>query len=222
MDAVDSERAVLIAFADGGPLCCLFAATYPGRTRALILNNTGPRTAWAPDYPWGMTDEEFARDLEATETRWGSREYAAEIVRMNNPERADDEALTDWWARSMRSSASPSAAAALLRMYHDMDVRDVLPAIHVPTLVLASDPAAEESEAMARQIPGALFTRIHSPAPVVMADPEPFMAEMNRFVARGCKEEESDLIACSRRSCSPTSSDRPSSWPIAAIAPGRS
>ncbi len=92
----------------------------------------------------------------------------------------------------MRSSASPSAAAALLRMYHDMDVRDVLPAIHVPTLVLASDPAAEESEAMARLIPGALFTRIHSPAPVVMADPEPFMAEMNRFVSR-LTEEESDL-----------------------------
>ena len=87
MDAVDSERVVLIAFADGGPLCCLFAATYPGRTKALVLNNTGSRTAWAPDYPWGMTDEAFARDLEATETRWGSREYAAEIVRNNNPER---------------------------------------------------------------------------------------------------------------------------------------
>ena len=98
MDAVDSERVVLIAFADGGPLCCLFAATYPGRTKALVLNNTGSRTAWAPDYPWGMTDEAFARDLEATETRWGSREYAAEIVRENNPERGDDEALIDWWA----------------------------------------------------------------------------------------------------------------------------
>jgi class 3 adenylate cyclase len=192
MDAVDSERVVLISFADGGPPCCLFAATYPGRTKALVLNNTGSRMAWAPDYPWGMTDEEFARDLEATETRWGSREYAAEIVRANNPGRVDDEALIDWWARSMRSSASPAAAAALLRMYHDMDVRDVLPAIHVPTLVLASDPAAEESEAMARQIPGALFTRIHSPAPIVMADPEPFLDEMRRFVAR-IKEEESDL-----------------------------
>ncbi len=192
MDAVDSERAILVAFADGGPLCCLFAATYPGRTRALILNNTGPRVAWAPDYPWGMTPEEFQAELEATETRWGSREYAAEIVRSTTPQRADDDALIDWWASSMRLSASPSAAASLLRMYHDMDVREVLPAIHVPTLVLASDPAAEESEAMANQIPGALFTRIHSPAPMVMADREPFLTEMRRFISR-VREEESDL-----------------------------
>jgi pimeloyl-ACP methyl ester carboxylesterase len=193
LDAVDSERTVMVAFANGGPLCCLFAATYPGHTKALILNNTGPRTAWAPDYPWGMTPEEFRRELEATETRWGSRAYAAEIVAEVTPDRADDEALIDWWASSMRLSASPAAAAALLRMYHDMDVRDVLPAIHVPTLVLASDPAAEESEAMARQqIPGAQFTRIHSQAPVLAADPEPFLAQIRRFVAR-LTEEESDL-----------------------------
>jgi class 3 adenylate cyclase/pimeloyl-ACP methyl ester carboxylesterase len=192
MDAVESERAILVAFADGGPLCCLFAATYPGRTKALVLINTGPRTAWAPDYPWGMTPEQFRADLQETETRWGSREYAAEIVRAITPQRVDDDALIDWWASSMRLSASPSAAAALLRMYHDMDVRDVLQAIHVPTLVLASDPAAEESESMARQIPGALFTPIHSPAPVMMADPEPFLTEIRHFVTR-VGEEESDL-----------------------------
>ncbi|MGZ8579048.1 MAG: adenylate/guanylate cyclase domain-containing protein, partial [Actinomycetota bacterium] len=192
LDAVDSERAVLVAFADGGPLCCLFAATYPGRTKAMILNNTGPRTAWAPDYPWGMTPEEFDAELASTETRWGTREYAADTVRMTTPQRANDDALIDWWAASMRQSASPSAAVALLRMYHDMDVREVLPAIHVPTLVLASDPAAEESEAMARQIPGALFMRIHSPAPVVMANPELFFAEIRRFVSR-VGEEEADL-----------------------------
>ena len=166
MDAVRSERAVMVAFADGGPLCCLFAATHPGRTKALILNNTAPRIAWAPDYPWGMTPEQFDDELESTETRWGSRAYAVEIVQETTPRRANDDALIDWWAASMRLSASPSAAAALLRMFYAMDVREVLPAIHVPTLVLASDPAAEESEAMARRIPGALVTRIHSPAPV--------------------------------------------------------
>jgi class 3 adenylate cyclase len=192
MDTVGSERAVLMAFADAGPLCCLFAATYPERARALILTNTRPRMAWAPDYPWGMTPEEFQAELENTETRWGSREYAAEIARDTTPDRANDDALIDWWAGFMRQSASPSAAAALLRMYHDMDVRPVLPAIHVPTLVLASDPAAEESEAMARQIPGALLNRIRSPAPVFIADPEPFLAEIRRFVSR-VGEEESDL-----------------------------
>ena len=192
MDAVDSERAVLVAFSDGGPLCCLFAATYPARTKALILSTTRARTAWAPDYPWGMTPEEFRQEMEETQTRWGSREYAAEIVRGTTPERVDDQELIDWWATSMRLSASPSAAAALLRMYYDMDVRDVLPAIHVPTLVLASDPVVQESEAMAERIPGALFIHIPSPAPVVMADPEPFLTEIRRFVSR-VGEEESDL-----------------------------
>jgi class 3 adenylate cyclase/pimeloyl-ACP methyl ester carboxylesterase len=193
LDAVNSERAVMVAFANGGPLCCLFAATHPGRTKALILNNTGPRMAWAPDYPWGMTSEEFQKELEATETQWGSREYAEEIVRNSTTAGVlDADVLIDWWVTSMRLSASPSAAAALLRMHYEMDVRKVLPAIHVPTLVLASDPAAEESEAMARQIPGALFTRIQSPAPVFSADPDPFLAEIRRFVAR-VGEEESDL-----------------------------
>jgi class 3 adenylate cyclase len=192
MDAVDSERTVLIAFADSGPLTCLFAATYPERTMGLILQNTGPRTAWAPDYPWGMSPEEFQAELDNIETRWGTREYAAEIVRDGFPDRANDDALVDWWARLMRLSASPSAAATLVRMHYDMDVRPVLPSIHVPTLVIASDPAADESQAMARQIPGAIFTRVQSPAPVAMADPEPFLAEIQRFVAR-IGEEESDL-----------------------------
>lgn len=192
LDAAHSERAVLVAFADGGPLGCMFAATHPARTRALILNNTRPRVAWAPDYPWGMTPEEYEAEARDTEFRWGSRDLAAEVVRGTTPDRAGDEDLIEWWARTMRLSASPSAAAALLRMYYAMDVRDVLPAIHVPVLVLASDPAAEESEAMARQIPGAFFRRIDSPAPVVMADPDPFLAEIRAFVSR-IGEEEADL-----------------------------
>jgi pimeloyl-ACP methyl ester carboxylesterase len=122
-----------VAGADGGPLCCLHAATFPERTRGLILCNTAPRMAWAPDYPWGQTPEEFEVDLEATKTRWGTRELAAEIVRDTTPARVNDEALVEWWAESMRLSATPSTAASLLRMHYDMDVRDVLSAIHVPT-----------------------------------------------------------------------------------------
>jgi class 3 adenylate cyclase len=192
LDAAESEGAVLVAGADGGPLCCLHAATFPERTRGLILCNTAPRMAWAPDYPWGQTPEEFEVDLEATKTRWGTRELAAEIVRDTTPARVNDEALVEWWAESMRLSATPSAAASLLRMHYDMDVRDVLSAIHVPTLVLAGDPTAEESEAMARRIPGATFTHVRTPARYVVADPDPFHAEIRRFVSR-IRDEESDL-----------------------------
>jgi pimeloyl-ACP methyl ester carboxylesterase len=212
LDAAESEGAVLVAGADGGPLCCLHAATFPERTRGLILCNTAPRMAWAPDYPWGQTPEEFEVDLEATKTRWGTRELAAEIVRDTTPARVNDEALVEWWAESMRLSATPSAAASLLRMHYDMDVRDVLSAIHVPTLVLAGDPIAEESEAMARRIPGATFTHVRTPARYVVADPAPFHAEIRRFVFAS-ETRSPTSIAFWRRSCSPTSSAPPRSRP---------
>jgi class 3 adenylate cyclase len=192
LDAVNSRTVVLVSFADAGPLCCLFAATYPERTHALVLCNTRPRTAWAPDYPWGMTPEEFDKDLEASETRWGTRAYAQEIAAQAVPSRADDEDLIDWWAADMRLSASPSAAAQLLRMYHDMDVRHILPAIHVPTLVLASDPVYDESAAMAAAIPGAEIVRIASSEPTVMSSPKLYVEQIRRFVSR-IQGEEADL-----------------------------
>jgi class 3 adenylate cyclase len=192
VDALSSERVVLVSFADSGPLCCLFAATFPERTRALILNNARPRTAWAPDYPWGMTQAEFEAELEATETRWGTRDYAVEEYREVLPGRPDDDEMIDWMAASMRLSASPSAAAALLRMYYEMDVRDILPAIHVPTLVLAGDATAEEEEAVAAMIPGAVFRHLDTPAGLVMQDPQPFYEASRRFVLQ-LGEEEADL-----------------------------
>jgi class 3 adenylate cyclase len=192
MDAVASERVVLVSFADSGPLCCLFAATFPERTRALILNNARPRTAWAPDYPWGLTQKDFEAELEATETRWGTHEYAVETFREMMPGKPDDQELIDWIAASMRLSASPAAAAALLRMFYEMDVRDVLPAIHVPTLVLAGDETAEEAEALADMIPGATFRHLDTPAGLVMQDPQPFYDAMKRFVLQ-LGDEEADL-----------------------------
>jgi class 3 adenylate cyclase len=184
LDALESAGVVLVSFADAGPLACLFAGTYPERTRALILCNARPRTARAPDYPWGMSREEFEQDLDATETRWGTRAYAAEIVASAASNLADDEALIDWWATDMRLSASPGAAADLLRMYYDMDVRDILSAIHVPTLVLASEPNVDEGQAMAARIPGAEFIRVPSPELTVMASPGLYLDQIGRFVRR--------------------------------------
>jgi pimeloyl-ACP methyl ester carboxylesterase len=71
LDAAGSERAALACFSDGGPLGCLFAATYPDRTVALVLCNTAPRFAWAPDYPWGIRAEDFERELAELERGWG-------------------------------------------------------------------------------------------------------------------------------------------------------
>jgi class 3 adenylate cyclase len=192
MDATASERAVVVSFADGGPLCCFFAATYPDRTRALILCNTHPRTAWAPDYPWGMTPDEFDQELAATEERWGTRAYAAEQVRRSTPETPDDAVMIDWWARLMRLAAPPGAAATLLRMYYDMDVRDLLPTIHVPTLVLSSIELAEESAALASSIPGATHQVTSGRGPLTMADPNAYTAEITAFISK-IEGEEADL-----------------------------
>jgi class 3 adenylate cyclase len=184
LDEVGSQRVILLALADAGPLCSLFAATYPERTLALVLVNTQPRTAWAPDWPWGMTEEDLERELDIAENRWGTRSYATEVVARVDPRHAGDERLIDWWATDMRLSASPAAAADLLRMYYDMDVRRVLPSIHVPTLVLASDATRASSEAMAAIIPGAELVGVRAAEPVMMANPDPYLDEIGRFVRR--------------------------------------
>ena len=192
LDAVDSQRTVVVCFADSGPLGVLLAATYPERTRGLILVNANPRSAWAPDYPWGITPEEFDAELQSTLTRWGTREYAAEIVRGIAPDRGDDETMIEWFAKSMRLSASPRAAADLLRMYYEMDVRDVLPAVHVPTLVLASTPVADQAAVMVAAIPGAELVRIDSPAPTAIANPTPYLDAIRQFAER-IEHDEADL-----------------------------
>jgi class 3 adenylate cyclase/pimeloyl-ACP methyl ester carboxylesterase len=133
MDAVGSERAALLGISEGGSMCVLFAATYPQRTSAFILYGAYARRLWAPDYPWGSTAEERQQFYEAIEAHWGS----PELLKYFAPTVARDERLAQAAARKMRRAASPGAALALARMNGEIDVRDVLPAVKVPTLVMA-------------------------------------------------------------------------------------
>src|SRR5829696_8549659 len=131
MDAVGSERAALYGYSEGGPMCCLFAATYPERVSALVLYASyAKRRDPDPDYPWAATWEERQAYAAEVERNWGQE---ADRTRMG----ADvDEALANWWLRRARASASPGAARDLILMNSQIDVRDVLPTIAVPTLVL--------------------------------------------------------------------------------------
>jgi pimeloyl-ACP methyl ester carboxylesterase len=90
MDAAGSECAALIGQSEGGPMCTLFAATYPRRTWALVLKGLFARASWAHDYPWGRRDEEQARVVAETERLWGTAEYMEEYVRAAAPS-ADEE-----------------------------------------------------------------------------------------------------------------------------------
>jgi pimeloyl-ACP methyl ester carboxylesterase len=130
MDAVGSERAALMGVSEGGPMCLLFAATYPGRTAALILNGAYARRVWAKDYPFG--DEQYEAFLEEIRQHWGEPVG----IEKRAPSLINDERFRRWWATYLRMSASPGAAYALTRMNGEIDVRHALSAVTVPTLVI--------------------------------------------------------------------------------------
>jgi pimeloyl-ACP methyl ester carboxylesterase len=134
MDAVHSERAALFGYSEGGPMCALFAATYPTRTTALIMAGSYARRTSAPDYPWGLDQGQLHAFIDQAEREWGG----AVGIDERAPSMAHDERFRQWWARFQRMSASPAAAATLARMNGEIDVRHVLPAIRVPTLILHS------------------------------------------------------------------------------------
>jgi pimeloyl-ACP methyl ester carboxylesterase/class 3 adenylate cyclase len=163
MDAAGSTSAALLGLSEGGPMCALFAATYPARTTALIMLAAFARRLWAPDYPYGPREEERNKFLEAIARDWGGPVGLDERA----PSMASDERYREWWARYLRMSASPAAAESLLRMNGQIDVRDILPAIRVPTLVLHNsgdqDVPVGAGRYMAEQIPGAKFVQLDGP-----------------------------------------------------------
>ena len=127
LDAVGSKRAALLGASEGGPMAMLFAATYPERTQALLLYG-----AYAHFHTWVMSAEKVEAFVQRAETNWG----AGEFLRAFAPGQLENERFRQWWARFERLGASPAAAIALARMNAEIDVRDVLSAIGVPTLVL--------------------------------------------------------------------------------------
>jgi class 3 adenylate cyclase len=199
MDAVGSERAIVMGFSEGGPMATLFAATYPERTIALVL--FGASACWRPtvDYPFPVpTDEQHERYVEEMEPIWGTREFAAQELRdWGAPTLANDDYTIGWLADYLRHAASPGAAIALERMNRGIDIRPALPAIHVPTLVLARDGdllfTAEETKWMADQIHGARFVSFPGIDHFFWAgNQDELLVEIERFVAQ-VGDEETDL-----------------------------
>ena len=134
LDAVESERTLVVGDTDGGALAAMFAATYPERTLGLMLWSGGVRTAWAPDYPWGMREELFEERLSTRMQLWGNEERGEETVRMTfeTSERlAKDSAFVEWLPRLQRNSAAPGDLVRFSRVWFSTDARSVLPAIQV-------------------------------------------------------------------------------------------
>jgi pimeloyl-ACP methyl ester carboxylesterase len=136
LDTLRSERAALFGSSDAGALCGMFAATRPDRVSALILYATAARGTQAPDYPWQWSEAEWQEYLAALASGWGTPSYAKDTLAFFNPSLAEDEGLRAWWGKLQRLSASPSSIYAQELVFREMDIRRLLPAIGVPTLVL--------------------------------------------------------------------------------------
>jgi class 3 adenylate cyclase/pimeloyl-ACP methyl ester carboxylesterase len=192
MDAAGSERAALVGASEGGPMSILFAATYPERAWALALCGTFPRERWAPDYPFGIRDEEARREDEEIERSWGTPEDAAATAQALAPSASAEE--QQGLATMIRQSASPGAALALNRMNHEIDVRNVLPVIRVPTLVLnrgAEDPFIRQGASyIAEHIPGARHLELPGADHAIFAgDWESYAQALEEFLQQAWSEE---------------------------------
>ena len=160
MDAVGSERAALCGVSEGGPMCSLFAATYPEKTLALVMIGTYAKRIRDAEYPWAPTTEERQHFFEELRQHWGGPVGLEERA----PSVADDPQFREWWATYLRMGASPGAALALTQMNAEIDVRHVLPSIRVPTLVIHRSEdlclKVEEGRYVAERIPGAKYVEL--------------------------------------------------------------
>jgi pimeloyl-ACP methyl ester carboxylesterase len=205
LDAVGTEQASVLGQGYGCPIAILFAASHPERTSKLVLYaplaKAGLRT---DDYPWGATPEQQADWEESLD--WGTDEFAASWVARLAPSVASDARFVDWAARVMRTSASPATAAAFTRMNSMMDVREVLPLIRVPTLVLeraealvpkgpVDMPPLEEARWVAERIPGARLVVVpgRDYLPWV-GDQDAIVDEVASFVGGGRPAVETDRV----------------------------
>jgi pimeloyl-ACP methyl ester carboxylesterase len=165
MDAVGCSRAAFFGSSEGAAMSLLFAATYPERTAALVLRSAYPRTMWAPDYPWGRTEDDYRREVDRDLGLFRSREEALEAVLSRGLQFEDDDEAQQW-VSYYRWSGSPGAVEALALMNKDIDVRHVLPAIRVPTLVLHGGQDTivpiEVARYVADRIPGARLVEVQA------------------------------------------------------------
>jgi len=161
MDAVGSERAAFYGLSEGAAMALLFAATYPDRTAALVVRSAYPRRMWAPDYPWGRTEEEYEREVAMALEVFGPRERALASVKTLGQ---FDQFEAESFLRLLRYGSSPGSLEALHRMNREIDVRHVLPAVRVPTLILHGSAdilvPLEVAEYIASRIPTARVVEV--------------------------------------------------------------
>ncbi|HTW43203.1 MAG TPA: adenylate/guanylate cyclase domain-containing protein [Solirubrobacteraceae bacterium] len=185
LDAAGSERAALFTYLLGGLVGTLLAAEHPERVGALIMYASVARTAWAPDYDWALTVPEREALVERNVASWG--ELDNEGGRMLAPSMADDPSLAEWLARVERLAASPSEARTVLAAANDLDVREALARIRVPTLVMHRPGErgwdVRHSRYIAEHIPGARYVELEGiDSFPFLGDTEAILEEIEEFL----------------------------------------
>ena len=213
-EAAGSSNAALIGTSEGAAMCCLFAATYPARTSALVLLGAFARRQQAPDYPFGIPDHVHEAFLTEIARDWGGPVG----LDVRAPSRLGDQRFRDSWARYLRSCASPGAAVALTRMNAEIDIRPILPAIRVPTLVVHRTGdrsiSVEAGRDLAKRITGARFVEVAGDDHLPWVGDADAVAGRDRGVPDRGTTRGASPTACSRRCSSPTSSTRRGARPL--------
>jgi class 3 adenylate cyclase len=196
LDAVGSKRAAMIGVLDGGPVCSVYAAAHPERCSALILFGSYARGTRAPDYEFAPSEEEHEETLRRYELAFGRRPFAARVVA---PGLADDPQFLRWLLRAQRYGASPGAAMDWYRMTAALDIREVLPTIRVPTLVMHRTerraPASAAAEHLAANIPGARLVGLPGADPLGTGPQwRSDAAEIERFLTGSQKTLTADRV----------------------------
>jgi class 3 adenylate cyclase len=198
MDAVGSESAAVMGESEGGPLGMLFAAAHPERTRALILQGAEVRERTDEDWPWGENDAEaFEAAIAVVPARWGRGTGVANVV----PSMASDPslpAIEAWWGKVQRNAATPGSWEAFARMAFDIDVRDVVPTIRVPTLIIheVGDRVCDVNNArwLAANLPAAKYVELPGADHVPWFRPDATLAEIREFLTGSREPSEPDRV----------------------------
>jgi pimeloyl-ACP methyl ester carboxylesterase len=180
MDAVGSRRAVLFGYSEGGPMAILMAATHPERVSSLVLFGSYAKRTRAEGYPWARTVEERRGHIDQVVETW---DWEADL-RMRCP--SGDAQMQRWWAQRVRAAATPSTIRALMEMNSAVDVRDILGAVRVPTLILhrIADPLfhVEEARYLAERVPSARLQLLEGADHLVCGNPDQILDEIEAFV----------------------------------------
>lgn len=195
MDAVESARPALFGWSEGGNMSILFAATYPERITSLVTFGVFAKRLWDPEYPWAPTWEQRLAEIDLVGREWGEDMDLTTLA----PSLARDEAFRNQLTRYLRRSASPGAAAALLRMNTFIDVRHVLPSIRVPTLILHRandrDSNIEEGRYISSRIPGAKLVELSGEDHIPwVGDADAVLHEIQVFLTGMGPPAESDRV----------------------------